>query len=156
MMLNEFSAKKLGEVLAFSRVGIETLVKGRNALSPILEVGKTITTLEEDEKKVLALADAYAVTEIVTTKAESTGQKLRAMRDLYVAEQWDNQSELLEWFGFFQGAAIVHWGLVLGVGEGKTDEVIRDLASQALRVHEELLEKVKTELGKIGKTKAVV
>lgn len=154
MTLNEFSAKKLGEVLAFCRVGIETLVKGRNALSPILPVGDTIALLQEDEKKIMSLADAYAVAEIVTTKAGATGEKLKAMRDLYVGDEWDNPAELLEWSGFFEGAAIVHWGLVLGVAETKADEVIRDLASQAIRTHETLLAKAKEELRTIGTTKA--
>ncbi len=154
MTLNEFSAKKLGEVAAFARVGIETLVKGRNALSPILAVGDTITLFEEHEKSLQGLAEGYGVTEIFDSKTTTTSDKLRLMRDAYVGDEWDNPTELLEWLGFFGGAAIVHWGLVLGVGEGKDNQILKDLASQAIHIHEELLTHARAHLQKTGSTKA--
>lgn len=156
MILNEFSAKKLGEVAAFARVGIETLVKGRNALSPILAVGDTITLFEEHEKSLQGLAEGYGVTEVFATKTSTTSDKLRQMRDMYVGEEWDNPTELLEWFGFFEGAAIVHWGLVLGVGEGKDDQILKDLASSAIHIHEGLLAEARANLQKTGSGKAVL
>jgi hypothetical protein len=154
--LNEFSAKKIGEVLAFCRVGIETLVKGRNALSPILAVGQTITQIEEQEKTILALVDAHAIGDVTLPKAEKTADKLRVMRDMYVADQWDNPTELLEWLGFFEGAAIVHFGVTAGVSNATKDQVIKDLSAHAIHFHQELLETVRKELEKIGENKTKI
>jgi len=153
-MLNEFSAKKIGEVLAFCRVGIETLVKGRNALSPILEVGKTITQIEDQEKIIRALVDAQSIGDITLPKAEKTADKLRAMRDMYVDGQWDNPAELLEWLGFFEGAAIVHFALVVGVADATKNQIIKDMASHGVHFHESVLTEVKKALEKIGEKKA--
>lgn len=113
--MNEFIAKKLGEVLAFAVVGKETFEKGKDAFVSVL--GKEVfdEMIVETTKRIAAieaLAMENNAEEIVNTKLAGTGRKLREMRDLYVADQWDNPTELLEWSGFFEGAAVVHWALV--------------------------------------------
>ena len=52
--MNEFGAKKLGEVLAFAVVEIETFEKGRTALSKVLG--------EEEVKKLSPVAIAWRAT----------------------------------------------------------------------------------------------
>src|SRR5690606_25418419 len=103
-------AKKLGEVLAFGFVLEDTIEKGEGALKEAL--GDELDSLIKGNKKhiesVKQIAEEKSVGEETLSKAEKTSEKLKAMRDLYVGDEWDNPVELMEWGGFFHGAAIVH------------------------------------------------
>lgn len=157
MKINEFVAKKLGEVLAFNRIGTETLEKGRSALLTVLGEENVLDREEKNRihgEAVLKIATESSVIDITLEKAKKTEEKLRIMRDLYVADQWDNATELLEWSGFFEGAAIVHWALVRGAGESLNNETIITVANEAISYHYELLEKSESELGTKGQDKA--
>lgn len=148
--MNEFVGKKLGEVAAFSRLGIETLIKGQNSLSPILAVTKTIAMLEDQEKKIIDLASAYGFRDITLEKAQKTKDKIIFMRDHYIGNEWDNPTEILEWLGFFEGAAVAHWFLIQGVAEGLGDQALKDLASFSTQQHQDLFDVVNQSLSKIG------
>ncbi len=156
-MINEFVAKKLGEVLAFNRVGTETLEKGRAALVAVLGEER-ILDMEEHNKMhgetITKIATDAGVNETTFAKADKTSEKLRAMRDLYVGDQWDNATELLEWSGFFEGAAVVHWALVRGAAEALDHAALTVLASEGVDWHYELLEMAESELGSKGADKA--
>lgn len=158
-MINEFVAKKLGEVLAFNRVGTETLEKGRAALVAVLGEEK-IVDMEERNKvhgeNIIKIASDAGVLETTSAKADKTSDKLRAMRDLYVGDQWDNATELLEWSGFFEGAAVVHWALVRGAAEALEHATLTVLAEEGVDWHYELLEMAESELGSKGADKATV
>lgn len=155
--MNEFVAKKLGEVLAFNHVGSETLAKGRAALATVLGEEK-ILDMEERNKvhgeTIVKIATDAGVLEITSAKAAKTSEKLRAMRDLYVGDQWDNATELLEWSGFFDGAAAVHWALVRGAAEALDHAGLTTLASEGVDWHYELLEMAERELHSKGADKA--
>jgi hypothetical protein len=155
--MNEFTARKLGEVLAFSRVGQDTFAKGREALvSEVLpHLDDLITGLKEHAEKILEIADQAGMSEVTTKKAEATGQKLEAMRDMYVGDEWDNAAELLEWSGFFEGAAVVHWELVAGAGEALNDTAIQDLAQSGITFHTSLLNSVSDSIRALGTKKAL-
>lgn len=86
-------------------------------------------------------------------KADRTAAKLRSMRDLYIGE-WDNVTELCEWLGFFEGAALVHWALVEGVAEVTRNESLATFASESKEFHETLLQEVADALVEIGKDRA--
>jgi hypothetical protein len=155
--MNEFTAKKLGEVLAFANVGVETFEKGRNSFVSVLgeeTVKKYFSLCEKHEEKILKIAAANNVEEIVTRKVEGTGAKLRSMRDLYVANEWDNPTELLEWSGFFEGAAVVHWSLVKGIGEATKHPEIIKLAEEGYALHQEILSLAVEHLNDLGKKKS--
>jgi hypothetical protein len=157
--MNEFVAKKLGEVLAFAVVGKETFEKGKDALISVMGADVVNAMIEESGKRhdaIIALAKANSVEEIVMKKLEGTGTKLRAMRDLYVADQWDNATELLEWSGFFEGAAIVHWALVEGAAEGLNHHELKPLAAKGKSFHEMVLRNAEGLLNGVGQKKAVV
>ncbi len=155
--MNEFVAKKLGEVLAFTSVGTDTIERGRAALVEALGADK-VQEMEEKNRlhgeTVVKVATEAGVIDTTLAKAEKTGDKLKAMRDMYVGDQWDNATELLEWSGFFEGAAIVHWGLVKGVAESLNNEDLLLLSQEAITWHYELLELVETELQAKGADKA--
>lgn len=151
--MNEFGAKKIGEVLAFAEVGIETFEKAREVLGSIFgteRVEEIIRANEEHIERLRAVAGDLGVSEITLKKAEATGDKLRFMRDHYIGEEWDNPAELLEWLGFFKGAAIVHWQLVSGSAENLEIEELRGLANHGIDFNEGVLGEVSKQIKKIG------
>jgi len=79
--------------------------------------------------EVMRLATEGGVIDTTLAKATATEEKLKKMRDLYVADQWDNATELMEWSGFFEGAAIVHWALMRGVVSITPPSVARRMTS---------------------------
>ncbi len=154
--MNEFTGKKLGEILAFCRVGTDTYEKGRPALVEALGEEK-VADIEEKNKmhadSIVKLATAGSVIDTTLTKATATEEKLKKMRDLYVADQWDNATELMEWSGFFEGAAIVHWALMRGVAEGLNHEELLELTEEGVNWHYEMLELSEGHLDSIGQSK---
>lgn len=155
--MNEFVAKKLGEVLAFAEVGNETIERGRSALGPVLGENEVLDIVEKNKvhtDELWKLVDENNVRDIVAKKVEGTGKKLREMRELYVGDQWDNATELLEWSGFFEGAAFVHWGLVKGAAEALNHEVLMSLADESMNFHHDFLDTISAELQTVGQDKA--
>jgi hypothetical protein len=155
--MNEFVAKKLGEVLAFNSVGTDTIEKGRAALTSSLGEERVHDMLEKNRmhsESIMKVATDAGVIDTTLAKAGKTEEKLKKMRDLYVGEAWDNATELMEWSGFFEGAAIVHWTLVRGAAEGMNDEGLLVLAQEAVNWHYEQLEMAEGELGTTGQNKA--
>jgi hypothetical protein len=156
--LNEFSAKKLGEVLAFSRITRETMDLGQEGFLKIMtetDLGSLKDEAQTNENGITKIATVYNVLEKVEEKATATGSKLREMRDMYVRDQWDNATELSEWSGFFEGAATVHWALVYGIGQATGINEIQKLSDQAKKYHESALEKYENFLIEIGKKKGI-
>ena len=89
-------------------------------------------------------------------KIQGTGVKLRSMRDLYVGDEWENPTELAEWSGFFEGAAVVHWAIVLGAAEGTGNSSLKETAEKAIELHHELLHSAKEFLKATGSKRASV
>jgi hypothetical protein len=155
--MNEFVAKKLGEVLAFNNVGNDTLMRGKSALVEAIGEEK-FNNIEEKNRihgeAVIKVATEAGVIDTTLAKAEKTEAKLKAMRDLYVGDQWDNATELLEWSGFFEGAAIVHWALVKGCAQALNHEDLLLLCEEGINWHYESLEISEGELEQTGADKA--
>lgn len=152
--MNEFVGKKIGEVLAFSRVGVETLDRG-TALAEVVgadQVDNLKQSLQRHYDTILALAGEQSAT--AEAKADATSEKLRTMRDTYIADAWDNPVEILEWLGFFEGAAIVHCALVRGAGEGLGSDELASAAADAAQFHTETLTLVKDSLHTSGQNRA--
>lgn len=157
--MNEFVAKKLGEVLAFNRVGTETLEKGKAALLPVFgaeEFAEMEALNKLHAETIKKHATDAGVWEITKAKAEKTSEKLRQMRELYVGDSWDNATELLEWSGFFEGATIVHWAVIHGAAEALEDAILITFAEEGIDWHTELLEQAQSELSERGADKATI
>ena len=148
--MNEFTSKKLGEVLAFTNQGLELLDRADAALGQAFD-SKILNSLKVDlldqQEKLKKLAN-----DIMLDKAGKTGDKLRGMAETYIGDEWDNPTELLEWLGFFEGAALVHWQLVLGAVEGEAE--LSQLAQAGLKLHESMLKEVRSSLHRIGGERA--
>jgi hypothetical protein len=157
--MNEFAAKKLGEVLAFCRVGQETLERARDGFEREMEGGgnvvdKVIADLERHADKIEVLAHKAGTHDITFAKADATGEKLRAMRDMYIGDEWDNPTEVLEWTGFFEGAAMVHWAVVDGAAKALKLDDLETLAKEGQDYHEDMLKTVAKLLREIGGKRA--
>ncbi len=156
--MNEFTAKKLGEVLAFAKVGEEIFERGRQALATIFTeagVNQTLHAISEHAVAIEDMAQDLGTTDITLPKSEKTAEKLRKMLELYVGEEWDNPTELLEWHGFFEGAAIVHWKLVEGAAQALEHVELKALAKTGVEFHEALLAKVSEKIKVVGGKKAM-
>jgi hypothetical protein len=154
--MNEFQAKKLGEVLAFAKVGVDTMEKARNSFVEIFgseAIGTFTAKNQEHIDAIHVIATREQVADIVNTKAEGTGTKLMKMREVYIGDQWEKPSEIAEWLGFFEGAAYVHWNLVDGAGEALHVDGLKILADDAVASHKSLLEQASNYLKELGKTK---
>jgi hypothetical protein len=155
--MNEFVGKKLGELLAFNRVGTDTYEKGRAALVVALGEEKVMDIEEKNRmhgEEIMRLATEGGVIDTTLAKATATEEKLKKMREVYVADQWDNATELMEWSGFFEGAAIVHWALMRGAAEGIEDDALLALTEEGVNWHYDLLEMAEDHLNAIGADKA--
>ena len=157
--MNEFVAKKIGEVLAFTQVSSDTIEKGRAALVEALGNDRVVDMEEKNRihgDELMRIATEAGSIDVTLQKAQKTGDKLKQMRDLYVGDQWENATELMEWSGFFEGAAVVHWALVRGAAEGMDNEGLMVLAEEGVTWHYELLEIAESELATVGADKASV
>lgn len=154
--MNEFQAKKLGEVLAFGHVFINTFEKGRESFLELLgekEYHNFFDTNALHVKMIEDIAKNNAVTSTVSQKAEKTGKKLLDMRKLYLEteEDWNTKAEVLEWSSFFEGAATAHWALVVGFSERQKDVDLFKLAEEGYAFHLDLFRKIVDELKETGK-----
>ncbi len=156
--MNEFTAKKLGEVYAFTIFGHDTLNKGG---SPILEKPRNqfFTNIKEKNEvhgaELKRIAEKAGVSEAMLAKAEKTVEKLKKMREVYIGDQWQNATEVCEWSGFFEGAAIVHWQLLRGAEKTIKQETLLILTEEGVNTHYEFLEKFGGELEEVGQAKAI-
>ena len=152
-MMNEFVAKKLGEVLAFNRVGTDTIARGGAPLLAALGEEKVADINEKFRihgEEIMRIATDAGVIDITLKKADATETKLKTMRDSYIGDAWDNPTEVLEWSGFFEGAAIVHFALVAGCAQALNHEGLMTLSEEGKNYHYELLEVDESELESKG------
>lgn len=153
--MNEFVGKKLGEVLAFSNIGIEMLERGEGALKDTLpgyKGAKEAFSKQADEVK--EVAESGGVGGVTAAKAEATGNKLRGMMETYIGDEWGNSAELLEWMGFFEGAAVVHWRLVEGAANSLGDGTLRRLSQEGVKLHRDLLSQAEESIAGVGSKRA--
>jgi hypothetical protein len=154
--MTEFQAKKLGEVLAFAEVGLDTIKLGQASFEEIFGKESVKGFIKKNQMHIdliQIMSKREKAYEIVSAKAKGTGTKLMKMREVYIADQWKKPSEIAEWLGFFEGAAYVHWNLVDGAGESMHVEDLKQLADEAITFHKSILEKASNFLKQLGKTK---
>lgn len=152
--MNDFVARKFGEVLAFAETFNNTVELGRQALGEELspdEIKQLESASTDHASQIKQLVEAAGVSESTNKKAEATNAKLRQMRDLYIGDKWDELTEIYEWLGFYTGAAIVHWELIMGAGDGLGNAEVTELAGKAQGFYEDLMNRSKTHLAAVGK-----
>jgi hypothetical protein len=151
--MNEFILEKLGEVLAFARVGKDTLAKGETALRKVVndkKIAKMVKELDNIERSVIAFALDKDGLGAVETKAEESSATLTDMRNTYVKNKWDENSEVLEWMGFYTGASLVHWYLLSGAGKKLKQAELKKISTHAIDFYTSLFVTDEKLLAKIG------
>lgn len=153
--MNEFVAKKLGEVLAFSLIGVELFERGESALNGAFDDYDEIKlAFKEQATQIRQAVEAEDVSNTTETKAEATGNKLRGMMETYIGDEWDNLAELLEWMGFFEGAAVIHWKLVEGAANSLDDSSLMELAENGTTLHHDLFHRAQELIRDVGAKRA--
>ena len=151
--MNEFIQRKLGEVVAFARIGSDTMTKGEEGFSKILseeDIEDLKRTFNDLENRLLSIAESEDVLSEVEADSRETEEKVLSMRDTYISEKWDDESELLEWMGFYNGAALVHLHLIYGAAETLGFEELLFIARDALEFYQSLFVSDERTLQDIG------
>lgn len=135
--ISEKQLKKMGEVLAFENLLVDTLTKGNIGFDDYKsKAGKYAVMVQE-------YAEKFGGWDVVAAKSEKTFEKLSKMRDMYIGDSWDEAAEVLEWMGFQEGAAVVHWGLIKKVAQQVENEKLEQFADEVMNFHEDLLHEVR-------------
>lgn len=143
--VNQSLASKIGEIMAFSQNGEAVFKKGGQALKKVFDpvfLEEIIQSNNLFASSIQDIASKMGIWEIVAKKAESTGNKLESMQGLYLEDEWDDPVEILEWLGFFEGAALVHWSLVNGKAKQASLKELVSLSEKAISFHQNLLRKI--------------
>ena len=151
--MNPTIAYKLGEVLAFARVGQDSITKAKGALSAALkddEVENINATLKDFEQQIEDTISTEDIADEVHDKAKEAEDKITKMRDTYLGGQWDDQSEALEWMGFFSGAALVHWYLLAGAAEKMDNAKLTSMTKEAIDFYAKFFTNDEQLLKKLG------
>jgi hypothetical protein len=154
--MNEFTAKKCGEVLAFAQVGQEILNRA-DGLEDVLGES-TVKTMQEQlktfEGELLTVLEDHHL-EIAENKAVATGKKLIDLAERYIGDEWDNPVEVMEWLGFFEGAAVVHCSVIEGAATALALSDLLPLATRMKEFHHQTLHGVDTALQQAGSDRAM-
>lgn len=154
--MNDFAARKFGEVLAFAETFNDTVQRANEAISKERsedEIQQLIDTSTDHANRIKAIVLAAGVSDSTLKKAEATNAKLRTMRDTYIGDSWDELTEIYEWLGFYTGAAIVHWALIEGVGEGLNDDETTGLVKDAREFYQQLMNDSIKHLQEVGRNR---
>lgn len=156
--MNEFTAKKLGEVVAFAKMGNDTIEKSKKIFGEFLsdlDMSSALANADKQVDEILAFATEHNILDAVKSEADKTSKKIESMRDLYIGDEWGNSSVVFGWWGFFGGAAIAHWNLVKGIGEAIENDVFVQIAYNAIAYHENLYDTAVSLLAEIGRNKSL-
>ncbi len=149
--MNDFVAQKLGEVIAFARIGKEFRERAGTTFDKALDRSDEFVHYMES----FADEAARAGTDTTHKKADKSTKKLRSMMEAYVGNHWDNPIELLEWLSFFVAASAAHWSIIRGATEKVKDKHLEATATKAMWVMNSYLEIIDKKLEKIGRQKAL-
>lgn len=117
--MNEFVAKKLGEVHAFVSLVIDTYQRGEAGFLAAMtqEVfTQEVSALTQLQARIESIANKENVQDTTLSKSAKTLGKITTARDAYVAERWDDTVELYEWSSFNAGAGSAHAHEVFAAG----------------------------------------
>ncbi|OHA59400.1 MAG: hypothetical protein A2589_00835 [Candidatus Vogelbacteria bacterium RIFOXYD1_FULL_46_19] len=158
--MNEFTAKKLGEVYAFIKVGGDQFKRSRAALASVMaevELERVTQTYVEHLQGMGEVLQTAPLTAIITATAEVTGDKLLAMAQVYMNKEsdWDDTSEVLEWLGFFEGGAIIHLALVESAARELELGELSTLVGAAADFHRSLLAEIEIAIAALVRSKAL-
>lgn len=155
--MNDFGARKLGEVIAFLRLTTDTYSRSKTALLTVIEQAEyddLVGQLADSEAGLLEIAKESDKGDATSSKAASTFEKLSKMRDLYIGDEWENPTEVYEWQSFASGAGIAHASLMMGVAQAMDDDHLAVQIETAHNLFADMLEGIQHHLHDLGETRA--
>jgi len=143
---------KIGEAYAFAQVLQTTYTSNQSVLQELLEEhAEGLESMAQVQIEALSAICAEAgTTDVLEPKVEKTAAKITGMGETYVGDDWDDAAEVLEWFSFFVGGAIIHWELIAGAGEAMQHEELTLAATEGVLYYESLLAQLKVAASDIG------
>ncbi len=151
--MDEKLAKKTGEIKAFTLLGIELFQKSKTALEEVFGsdgVNQIVHDLETHLEKINTEIERTEFASIIEEKTQKTKEKVGGMEETYIADKWDDPTELCEWLGFFEGAALVHFNLVSALSVNKNLDTLTRIADEGTLFHHNLLDKIKDSIKKLA------
>lgn len=156
--MNQFTARKLGEVCAFLQLNIDTYERAHQALTSVIDSPVYMSFMDAHKQihqRIVTLSTEQDSHTTVTEKADATYKKLATMRDAYIGDEWENPTEIYEWQGFAGGAGSAHAALVLGAAEASDNKTLAVLAKDAFNLLHDHLHDAQEYLATIGKQRGV-
>lgn len=151
--MDEKLAKKIGEIKAFTLLGIGLFEKSKDALTQVFGVDDMNQISHDLEVQLQSINEEISNSEfleIIEEKTQKTKEKVSGMQSTYIGDKWNDSTELCEWLGFFEGAALVHFSLVSALSINKNLESLTHFANEGAIFHHNLLEKVKESIKKLA------
>lgn len=151
--MNEFTAKKLGEVYAFITLVLDTYHQGNPGFSKVFDedtLKQRIVVLASLRDELAQIVEGFGQSETMQTKSERTLSKITRARDEYIDGRWDNLVELYEWFSFNAGAGGAHASEVVGASTAINNAEMIRTTKQIEAYFDDLLIECKEFLYKIG------
>lgn len=157
--MNDKIAKKIGEAHAFAAVCKATKERVPSVFAEIFgsdvvsELSDVCATQMSDLERI---AEEAGMKETVTTKSTKTQEKIQAMAEQYVGDEWDDVAEVLEWMSFFVGGATAHWDVITGGGNAMQHTTLESVAKDGASYYQGLFEKVRAAGHAVGTARAAV
>ena len=147
--------KKIGEAIAFSRVGEDLFIRAKNAL--ISGFGEdwyqsNLEDLIQGREGVDELVRSFGEDSfVVEEKAGRTTAKIENMQSIYLSDDdWSDLDEVVEWLSFWVGGSIVHWAVL------ERSIISLGLNSKVAESGRETFHKILHDLIEYGKTQKQV
>lgn len=109
--------KKIGEAIAFSRVGEDLFIRAKSAL--ISGFGEawyeeSLKDMLQNREELDELVRSFGEDSfVVEEKAGRTTAKIESMQSIYLSDDdWSDLDEVVEWMSFWVGGSIVHWAVL--------------------------------------------
>lgn len=157
--MNDFTAKKLGEVFAFVELVIDTQQKGKDGFLQAIDQATYDNFVAEAtalRDRIGAAPQEFDKDQVMKEKSARTLAKITKARDEYINGSWDDPIELYEWLSFNAGAGTGHASEVAGAAKAMGNDKLLELNEDATRFFDTLLETCKTYLHQAGQDKATL
>ena len=155
--MNEFSAKRLGEILAFVDALLYTCDKGKGALTSILgeeHLLEIVRISRSHKDSVHTISDRAKVLHSVMNKLEIKGDELNKLKDINIENDWENSTKVLQWLGYLEGMTILHASAFVGISVEIGHAELRSFADSYNTYHKELFNYITNLFHDISRDKA--
>lgn len=153
--MNKSLAAKIGEITAFSRASGLIYKKARKVLTPVFnkkEIGRFIEENNTYTRELEKFARDNEILWMSDAKQEESMHRLQRMGDIYLNDDWEKGEEVLEWLGFIEGSATVHFSLVEDLAKNAKHKRLHRTAKKGTAFHKTMLGKIASAIKQMPTT----